>query len=136
MEVYRARNQLDKAVDLIQTAAKRSDLAPIAIRSLADLAEKLDRFDIAEQLYRRYAALPNPQDGKIVLAQFLGRRGHVKEALDLCEPLWANPRTVELAASYLRRSDHALQTPIHGRSTGSQAGWSKRSNRKPTPRFC
>ena len=30
---------------------------------------------------------------------FLGRQGHIKEALDLCEPLWANPRNVEVTAS-------------------------------------
>ena len=28
-----------------------------------------------------------------MLALFLGRHGHVKEALDICEPLWANPST-------------------------------------------
>ena len=82
VEVNQARNQLDKAVELIQTSAKRSDLAPIAIETLAELAEKLDRFDIAEPLYRRYAALLKPRDGTIVLALFLGRNGHVKEALD------------------------------------------------------
>ena len=138
VEVDRARNQLDKAVDLIQTSAKRSDLAPIAIRSLAELAEKLGRFDIAEQLYRRYAALPNTRDGKIVLAMFLGRHGHIKEALDLCEPLWANPRRCRDSRCRLHRGDRLprMTHPIQCRSTGSQAGWSKRSNKKTTPRSC
>ena len=88
-----------RPLDLIQTSAKRPDLAPIAVRTLADLAEKLGRFDIAEPLYRRYAALPNPRDGAIVQALFLGRHGQVKDALDLCEPLWANPENVETVAA-------------------------------------
>jgi cellulose synthase operon protein C len=99
VQVTRARNQLDKALELIQTSAKRSDLTPIAIRGLAELVEALGRFDIAERLYQRYAALPNIQDGKYVLAEFLGRRGDVKGALDVCEPLWANPRNAERAAA-------------------------------------
>jgi cellulose synthase operon protein C len=98
VEVHRARNQPDQAVDLIQTFAKRPDLAPTMIRSLAQLAEKLNRFDVAGQLYRRFAALLSPREGAIIQALFLGRRGHVKEALDLCEPLWANPQNVEEAA--------------------------------------
>jgi cellulose synthase operon protein C len=95
VNLYKARNQLDKAADLIQTAAKRLDLQPIAVKTLAELAEALDRFDIAEPLYRRYTALLKPRDGAINLALFLGRNGHIKEALDLCEPLWANPDPVE-----------------------------------------
>jgi cellulose synthase operon protein C len=98
VEVHLARNQPDQAIDLIQSFAKRPDLAPNMIGSLAQLAEKLNRSDVAEQLYRRFAALLTPQDGVIVQAKFLGRHGRVKEALDLCEPLWANPQNVEPAA--------------------------------------
>ena len=98
LEVYRARKQLGKAVDLIQAAAKRPDLAPIAMKRLAELAEKLGRTDVADQLYQKYAALPGIQDGQIVPAPVSRPPGHVKEALDLCEPLWANPRNVETMA--------------------------------------
>ena len=55
VEVHRASNQIDKAVELIQTSAKRSDLVPLSIKILAGLAEKLGRPDIAGQLYRRYS---------------------------------------------------------------------------------
>ena len=41
VEVARARNQIDKAVDLIQTSAARSGLgAPLTLKTLAELAEK------------------------------------------------------------------------------------------------
>jgi cellulose synthase operon protein C len=99
VEVAQARNQVDRAVELIQTSAARPGLAPLALKPLAELAERLGRVDIAEQLYRRYEALPNVRDGKIVRAKFLGRQGQIKEALDLCEPLWADPRDVEVAAA-------------------------------------
>ncbi len=99
VEVHRASNQIDKAVELIQTSAKRSDLVPLSIKSLAGLAEKLGRPDIAGQLYRRYSAVPNTPDGNVVLAMFLGRRGDLKEALNVLEPLWADPGNVELAAA-------------------------------------
>ena len=63
------------------------------------MAEKLGRFDIAERLYRRYGAVANIRDSKDVLAKFLGRRGRLKDALDLFEPLWADPREAEMAAA-------------------------------------
>ena len=99
VSVYRARNQLDKAAGLIQSFAIQSNLTPLGIKALAELAEKIDRFDLAEELYRQYAAVPSARDGKPVLALFLGRRGRVKEALALCEPFWANPGDVENIAS-------------------------------------
>ena len=71
VEVYKARKQLDKAADLIQTAAKRSDLQPIAVRTLAELAETLDRFDIAEPLYQRYAALLKSREARLCWLGFL-----------------------------------------------------------------
>ena len=99
VEVARARNEVEKAVGLIQTAVARPGLAPIAIKTFAELVEKLGRFDIAEQLYRRYESLPNVGDGKLVRAMFLVRRGQIKDALAICDPLWANPRDAEMAAA-------------------------------------
>jgi cellulose synthase operon protein C len=125
--VYQARNQLDKAVDLIQTSAKRSDLAPNAIETLAGLAEKLNRFDIAEPLYRQYAALLKPRDGVIVQALFLARNGHVKEALDLCEPLWANPQNVEVAAQASVEVITSSNDPPDQLQVDRVAGWLERA---------
>ena len=98
IEIARARNQMDKAMDLIQTSASRSDFAPLTIKTLAELAEKLGHFDVAERLYRRYDTVAKTRDSKDVLAKFLSRRGHLKDALDLFEPLWANPHDAEIAA--------------------------------------
>ena len=99
VEVAHARNQPEKALGLIQTSAQRLDLAPQAIKKLAELAENLGRLELAKQLYSRYASLPRIGDGKIVMAMFLGRQGHINDALDLCESLWADPRNAEMAAA-------------------------------------
>ena len=73
VDVYQARHQLDKAVELIQTSAQRPNLQPIALKTLANLAEKLGRGDVAEPLFRQYASLPNTADGAFALALFLSR---------------------------------------------------------------
>ena len=91
IEIAHARNQFDKALDLIQTSAQRSDLAPLTIKKLAELAENFGRLELAERIYSRYASVPGIRDGKIVMAMFLGRHSRINDALDLCESLWADP---------------------------------------------
>jgi cellulose synthase operon protein C len=95
VDVYLARKQPEKAVELIQASAHRPNLAPAALKTLGSLAEKLDRIDLAEPLYRQYAALPNQSDGAFSLAGFLGRQGRVGEALDVLAPRWAQGRDVD-----------------------------------------
>jgi tetratricopeptide (TPR) repeat protein len=95
VDVYRARKQPEKAEELIQASAHRPNMAPAALKTLGNLAEKLDRTDLAEQLYRQYAAVPNQSDGAWPLAGFLGRHGRLSEALDVLAPLWTQSRDVD-----------------------------------------
>jgi tetratricopeptide (TPR) repeat protein len=99
VEIDRARNQIDKAAEAIRAFADRPDLTPLALATLADLSEKLGRFDQAEQLYHRLTDPRKASRDKLPLALFLGRRGRVKEALDICEPLWADERELEVVAA-------------------------------------
>ena len=55
----------------------------------------MERFELAEGLYRRIAGSGDAR-GKLRLAAFLGRRDRVKDALDICEPLWTSIREVEV----------------------------------------
>ena len=68
------------------------------VATLARLTEQLDQGNVAERLYRRYAALATISDGRRTLAAFLGRHGRVNDALDALAPLWSQTRDVEALA--------------------------------------
>ncbi len=95
VDVYRARKQLDQAAQLIETMARRPNLTPAGVRTLAVLAERIDRIDIAEPLYRQYFGLPNTPDGTLTFAQFLSRHGRLNDAIDLLDPIWSKAREAE-----------------------------------------
>jgi tetratricopeptide (TPR) repeat protein len=95
VEIHRISKEIDKATDLIQMFANRPNVTPQALEVLADLAERMEQLELAEALYRR-ASRPGDARRNILLAAFLGRRDHVKEALDICEPLWTTIREVEV----------------------------------------
>ena len=95
VRIYQIRNQMDQAVQLIRTIANRPDLAPQVLGTLAELAEKIQQFPLAEQLYRRQLTQAGTPHNKLLLAAFLLRHDKVKDGLDLCEPLWTNPRDAE-----------------------------------------
>jgi len=94
----RAQNHLEKATALIQAFANRPNLTLTGLGALADQAERLNELDLAEKLQRQIAAKAPAPRGTMGLAAFLGRRGKVKEALDLCAPLWPTTREPELLA--------------------------------------
>ena len=77
----------------------------------------MGQFDIAEKLYRRLAAgLPVTEvQGKLDLAEFLGRRERTKDALDICEPLGKDTREIERVSipciGILFGSDNKPHTP-------------------------
>ena len=99
VQVERARKQIDRAVNLIHEFTDPPNTTPEILGTLADLAEKMEQFDLAEKLYRRLAALPGISvQGKLVSAAFLGRHEHTKDALDICEPLWKDTREIERVA--------------------------------------
>ena len=99
-ERYRLQNQLAKVDELLQGFANQPNLTAAAHAKVAEIAEALGRFELAEKLYHgileRWPDLPQ---GKIWLVAFLGRRGRVKDALDQCESLWPNTKEPERLAS-------------------------------------
>jgi len=95
VKLNRVRNRLEESRKLIKAFADRPHLIPAVQATLANLADELGQFKLAERLYRQLAALPTDSRGKIMLALFLGRHGHTKDALDICEPLWANPGDIQ-----------------------------------------
>jgi cellulose synthase operon protein C len=99
VKISKARKQLDKAVELVRTFANRPNTTLQELEILASLAEQLDQFDLTEQLLKRREANPDDLRGKVLTAAFLGRHDRTKNALDICEPLWANPRNNKVVAT-------------------------------------
>jgi len=83
-EINLTRNQPDSAAKLLDEYAKGPNLPPEVLEALANLAEKL---------YHQLG--PAASRGRLGLAAFLGRRGHLKEVLDICEPLWTSRGEVD-----------------------------------------
>ena len=98
VKIHQAREEIDKAAELVQEFASRPNLPLQQLEVLADLAESMKRIELAEQLYRRRAAGSDEIRGKLLLAEFLARHAKQSEALDLCEPLWKNDREIERVA--------------------------------------
>jgi tetratricopeptide (TPR) repeat protein len=90
--LFAARKDFEGAVALIRSDAERLNRNPMALAQLGLMAEKIDQFELAEEIFRKSASDPaapfNPN--KVVLIQFLGRRGRLPEVLKLCESLRKN----------------------------------------------
>ncbi len=92
--IDKAANQVDSAIARIRALAGRSDVTTQARLSLATEAERMNRLDAAEAIYRAVADMP-PIDSRFQLAQFLARHGRCPEAIDLCEAFLSDPATRE-----------------------------------------
>ena len=86
--LYKAQDQMDKAIELIRAIAKRPNLSDPAWQLLANLADELGETKLAEELLRQLLEKSDRPENRLALAKFLGRHGRGKEAVDLCEQLW------------------------------------------------
>jgi tetratricopeptide (TPR) repeat protein len=90
--IDKAANQLDVATKRFLEYAARADTT--ARLRAADAAEKIGLYDAAESIYRRTSDEPPPDrlgpPNRARLAIFLARHGKLKEAIDICEGLWAD----------------------------------------------
>ncbi len=86
--LYKAQDQMDKAIELIRAIAKRPNLSDPVWQLLANLADELGETKLAEELLRQLLEKSDRPQNRLALAIFLGRHGRVQEALDQCEPLW------------------------------------------------
>ncbi len=98
VDLHRARNQTDQAVKLIEDFAARGNSSFPIRATLAELAERFGRLELAERIFRELGGSPAPR-GKLMLASFLGRHGRAKESLDICEPLWESSTELDLVAA-------------------------------------
>ena len=87
VDIYRLRKQIDRAVELIQATAKQMNESPQNLDRLASLAEKVERFDVAEQIYRQLAAKSGGARGSLPLALSCPPRRCKRVSRDLRETL-------------------------------------------------
>jgi tetratricopeptide (TPR) repeat protein len=86
--VYKARNQIDKVIELIKDHAGRPNLPPLTLQVLAKIAEEAQRLDLSEQLLQQLVKQADQAQNRFIMALFLSRHGRVEDALGVCESLW------------------------------------------------
>jgi cellulose synthase operon protein C len=96
--IDKAANQLDAANTRLRDLAGQPGLTVLGRTRLATLAEHYGLDGAAESILRGIAAQPPADPNRFLLALFLSRHGRVKEAVDICEGLWANPAIRERLA--------------------------------------
>jgi tetratricopeptide (TPR) repeat protein len=80
-------NKPDQAVEILHELIR---VDPPQLAACAALLEDLRLYPAAEELFRRFAAEPGRPANVLTLAEYLGRRGRIREALDLCDKAWTN----------------------------------------------
>jgi tetratricopeptide (TPR) repeat protein len=96
------RKDAERAVALVRQRAEKAKGPELG--QLADLLEELGQVAPAEELLRRWLAQPKAPEAGLALAQFLGRRGRLHEALDLCDkarPAVPMPAVADVALALL-----------------------------------
>jgi tetratricopeptide (TPR) repeat protein len=93
-QLLKARGDRPGAVALLKKQAAsphvvaQSETAPQRMLRVAQLIEELGEAAEAEGLYRRYVGQSKEPEAALILAQYLGRRLRVADALDLCAAAW------------------------------------------------
>ncbi len=128
------QTRLDKAAGkdaearkAIREIADRPQLAPALARALGGLAEKIDLLDAAEAILKRNAKESPRLEDQLGYATFLGRRGRIKDALDVCEPLWKaqpDPEPIAPAVISILLSEQRFNDPDQ---VARVSGWIERS---------
>ena len=121
--IHKARNEINKAVALIEAGADRPKLPPGDLLRLSMLAEEFGQPELAERLLKKLASQPDRLEYHLPLVRFLARTGRVGTALDLCEQLWKgmpNPDALVPSLLDVVLSDKSKDRTVH---LDRVAGW-------------
>jgi cellulose synthase operon protein C len=86
----KAQGRIDEVVAKLKTVAERPGLSPALALATAQLAEDLEQNELAERLFKLNATASSRLQDRLAYVAFLGRRGRIKEAIDVCDPLWTS----------------------------------------------
>lgn len=115
------------ALAKIKAIADRPQIAPALARALGGLAEKVGLLDEAESVLKRNATASPRLEDQLDYAAFLGRRGRIKDALDVCEPIWKaapNPEPVAPTVISILLSEQTFHDPDQ---VARVSGWIERT---------
>lgn len=129
-QLDKATGKLDKAEARIKELADRPQLTQILAIHTARLAESLGLYDQAERILVRNAKTSARREDQLEYAAFLGRRDRIKDALDVCEPLWnASPNPDPIAPTVIAVL-LASRTFNDATQISRVSGWIERSLRQ------
>jgi tetratricopeptide (TPR) repeat protein len=77
--------QKQKVAEALALVRARAGTQSQELQPLAKLLEELGKYDAAEEFLRRRLDQSKSPEAALDLARFLGRRRHLREAIDLCE---------------------------------------------------
>ncbi len=131
VQIDKAADQIGTAEDRIRAFAGRPDVTTADRISLATVAETLGLLEVAEEIYRRVAGEPPVDAGgppnRIRLALYLARHDRIKEAVDICEALWADKAHREQVAAACVEVLGNTKIPLDASQTGRVIGWLERA---------
>jgi tetratricopeptide (TPR) repeat protein len=123
----KARGKDAEALAAIKVIADRPQVPPALARALGGLAEKVGLLDEAEAILKRNATASPRLEDQLEYAVFLGRRGRIKDALDVCEPIWnasPNPEPATPAVVSILLSEQSFNDPDQ---IARVSGWIERA---------
>lgn len=123
----KAMGKAAEALARIKAIADRPQIAPALARALGGLAEKVGLLDQAEAILKRNATTSPRQEDQLEYAAFLGRRGRIKDALDVCEPLWKSSPNPDPVAPTVIAILLSEQTFHDAAQVARVSGWIERS---------
>ncbi len=138
-QLEKTAGQPAEAAKKVRQFADQPDLTTNDRLRLAAAAEQLGLFDVALAIFRRVADEP-PTDPRAMpnwarLADYLSRRGQVKDAIDLCEARWADPKQRRQVASIGVGILANPETPLDQSQTRRVIGWLDRARQQEPKEF-
>jgi tetratricopeptide (TPR) repeat protein len=127
VQIDQAANQIGAAQARMRAFADRSDVTTADRIRLATLAEQLGLLDAAEAIYARIAdeppVDPNGPPNRIRLALYRARHGRVKDAIDICEALWADKAHRQQVAAACVETLCDTNVPLDATQANRVIGW-------------
>jgi cellulose synthase operon protein C len=123
----KAQNKADGAIAKLKEIADRPGLSPALALATAYLAEDLGQDDLAQRLFKLNATSSSRIQDRLAYAAFLGRQGRIKDALDVCEPLWTAMPNPEILVSTVMNVLFASKVQPDAAEVERVNGWVERS---------